>query len=73
MLYFVAAVAFCVCVRGGVLEYCEGNSYFTLESNQLLYTRIKPVLYIYIYIYITIHLKKSKYSNEPKNSLYFLL
>ena len=38
MLYFVAAVALCVRVRGGggggVLEYCEENSYFTLESNQ---------------------------------------
>ena len=35
MLYFVAAVALCVCVGGGGgLEYCEENSYFTLESNQ---------------------------------------
>ena len=38
MLYFVAAVALCVCVGGGgggggggELEYCEENSYFTLE------------------------------------------
>ena len=41
----------------GELEYCEENSYFTLDSN---------LSFIYIY---QIHLKKSKYSNEPKKYL----
>ena len=37
MLYFVAAVALCVRVRGAGANLntdCEENSYFTLESNQ---------------------------------------
>ena len=35
MLYFVAAAAFCVRVRGaGANLNCEENSYFTLESIQ---------------------------------------
>ena len=51
----------CACKGAwGELEYCEENSYFTLDSN---------LSFIYIY---QIHLKKSKYSNEPKNTLHLL-
>ena len=60
MLYFVAVVALCVRVRGAGANLntdCEENSYFTLESNQSYNNSSE----------------KSKYSNEPKNTLYFLL
>ena len=86
MLYCVAAVALCVRIRGGGggggvggeaganlntvkrivsyftlksnLEYCEENSYFTLKSNQSqMHNNLS---------------EKCKYSNEPKNTLYFL-
>ena len=53
MLYFVAAVALCVRVRGGGgganLNTVKRIVTFTLESNL-----------IYNLIYITIHLKKKK-------------
>ena len=62
MLYFVAAVALCVHVRGAGanLNTVKRISYFTLESNQS-----------YIYIYNNSS-EKSKYLNEPKNTLYLL-
>ena len=60
MLYFVAAVALCVHVRGAGANLNTVKRIVTLHWNQ---TNL---------IYITIHLKKSKYSNEPKNTLYFL-
>ena len=53
MLYFVAAVALCVSVRGAEANLNTVKRTVTLHWNQ---TNV---------IYITIHLKKSKYSNEP--------
>ena len=44
MLYFVAAVAFCVGVKGAGANLNTVKRIVTLHWNQ-------PVLYIYIYIY----------------------
>ena len=60
MLYFVAAVAFCVRVRGAGANLNTVKRIVTLHWNQTNLT------------YVNIHLKKSQYSNEPKNTLYFL-
>ena len=61
MLYFVAAVALCVHVRVAGANLNTVKRIVTLHWNQSNLTYI-----------ITIHLKKSKYSDEPKNTLYFL-
>ena len=55
-LYFVAAVVLCVRVRGA------GANLNTVK-------RIVTLSYIYLN---SSGEKKSKYSNEPKNTLYFL-
>ena len=53
MLYFVAAVALCVSVRGDEANLNTLKRIVTLHLNQTNH------------IDITIHLKESKYSNEP--------
>ena len=63
MLYFVAAVALCVRVRGAGANLNTVKKIVTLHWNQ---TNL-------IYIYINNNSsEKSKYSNEPKNTLHFL-
>ena len=59
MLYFVAAVALCVRVRGAGANLNTVKRIVTLDWNQtnLIYNNLS---------------EKSKYSNEPKNTLYFL-
>ena len=61
MLYFVAAVALCVRVRGTGANLNTVKRIVTLHRNQ---TNL-------IYIYNNSS-EKSEYSNEPKNTLYFL-
>ena len=62
MLYFVAAVALCVRLRGTGANLNTVKRIVTLHWNQ---TNL-------IYIYNNNSSEKSKYSNEPKNTLYFL-
>ena len=54
-MYAVAAVALCVRVRGDEANLNTVKRIVTLHLNQSNL----------IYIYETIHLKESKYSNEP--------
>ena len=61
MLYFVAAVALCVRVRGAGANLNTVKRIVTLHWNQ---TNL-------IYIYKNSS-ETSKYSDEPKNTLYFL-
>ena len=62
MLYFVAAVALCVRVRGAGANLNTTKRIVTLHWNQTNLT----------YCNNSYEEKKSKYSNEPKNTLYFL-
>ena len=59
MLYFVAAVALCVSVRGAEANLNTVKRIVTLHWNQTnhIYNNLS---------------EKSKYSNESKNTLYFL-
>ena len=62
VLYFVAAAALCVRVGGAGANSNTVKRIVTLHWNQTNH----------IYIYKTIDLKKVKYSNEPRNTLYSL-
>ena len=68
MLYFVAAVALCVRVGGPGANLNTVKRIVTLHWNQ---TNLIYFFQINCYIYNNLS-EKSKYSNEPKNTLYFL-